>query len=105
MEIPRSLLAELGAGGSARCAADDLPPLPSLPTIPCDRRRFCTRMHAAWDQVDSRLAWLFGLDQSKYQWAIDQHVAQQKQVRTWPAGVLNACAWDFSGHEILAGMC
>jgi hypothetical protein len=35
---------------------------------------------AAWDKVDGVLAKAFGLDESKYQWAIEAHRLQEKQV-------------------------
>ena len=34
---------------------------------------------AAWDKVDGVLAKFFGLDECKYQWAIDQLRMQQNQ--------------------------
>lgn len=36
---------------------------------------------AAWDKVDDVLARFLGLDESKYQWAIDAQRIQQQQVR------------------------
>jgi len=36
--------------------------------------------HVAYDCVDRFLAWLFGLDASKYQWAIAHYELQQQEV-------------------------
>lgn len=36
--------------------------------------------HAVWDYVDAGVAYVFGLDESKYQWAIDRHNQQLAQV-------------------------
>ena len=41
----------------------------------------------AWLVVDGAVAWLFGLDESKYQWVIDRHERQQAEVGTSAAGV------------------
>jgi hypothetical protein len=38
---------------------------------------FCT----VWDYVDAGVAYVFGLDESKYQWAIDRHNQLLAQVR------------------------
>lgn len=37
-------------------------------------------VNAAWDRIDAFVAWLFGLDESKYQWAIDRYHRQQAEV-------------------------
>jgi hypothetical protein len=35
---------------------------------------------AVWDYVDAGVAYVFGLDESKYQWAVDRHNQQVAQV-------------------------
>lgn len=40
-----------------------------------------TRLPAAWGYVDAAVAYVFGLDQSKYQWAVDTHNYQASEVR------------------------
>jgi hypothetical protein len=41
--------------------------------------RTCAR-RAAWSYVDAAVAYVFGLDQNKYQWAIDRHHCQVARV-------------------------
>jgi len=36
-----------------------------------------TRLQAGWEEVEDRLAEWFGLDQSKYQWAVDELLERQ----------------------------
>jgi hypothetical protein len=47
-----------------------------------------------WDYVDAGVAYVFGLDESKYQWAIDRHNQQLAQVSLWykHAAADGACA-------------
>lgn len=35
---------------------------------------------AVWNRVDACLAWLLGLDQPKYQWAMFRQAAEQREV-------------------------
>lgn len=41
-------------------------------------------LHAVLEYVDATIAWIFGLDQSKYQWAIERHRQQLEQVNVGP---------------------
>ncbi len=38
-----------------------------------------TLLHTAWDVADEHLANLFGLNQSKYEWAVQEYYWQKRQ--------------------------
>lgn len=53
----------------------------------CMGLTYCTLLCAAWDYVDAAVAYIFGLDESKYQWAVYTHQQQLAQVCNWQAGL------------------
>lgn len=53
----------------------------------CRGLTYCTLLCAAWDYVDAAVAYIFGLDESKYQWAVYTHQQQLAQVCNWQAGL------------------
>jgi hypothetical protein len=53
---------------------------------------------AAWLRVDGSLAWLMGMDESKYQWALLRHEAMQIRVRDSRARPPRLAAAASPGH-------
>lgn len=48
-------------------------------------------LSAVWGYIDFAVAWIFGMDQSKYQWAIDKYHQQAEEVRIFKPVLHAAC--------------